>query len=379
MKILHAGKFYPPVPGGIETVLRDLAEGLATRWDVHVAVAHDRWSRTVREEVGGAHLVRAASFGRFGPLALCPALAVHLWRGPYDCVVLHEPNPLAVMALAVRVPSRRFIIWHHSDYLRPRWSKRLYDVLLRRLCRRADCVIFSSPPLAAHSEIAPFARRVAVIPYGIDLPAFATIDERQRRRAQEIRAANREPIILAVGRLVYYKGIDVLLEAMRSCPGTLVVIGEGTSIGALRRVATQQGLGERVHFVSHVSQAELVAYYHAADVFVLPSTERTEAFGIVQVEAMACGVPVISVDLPTGVPWVNNDDVTGIVVPSRDAAALADAIRTLAGDRALRERLGAGGRERAATLFSKDRMLRDFARLVESVVASPGVRSASEG
>jgi len=344
-------------------------------------VAHDRWSRTAREERSGAHLIRAASLGRIGPLALCPMLAPHLWRGFYDCVVLHEPNPLAVMALTVRVPSRRLIIWHHSDYLRPRWSKRLYDALLRRLCRRADCVIFSSARLAEHSDIAPYVRRVAVIPFGIDLRAWTIVDERQRQRVADIRSAYGAPIVLAVGRLVYYKGLDVLLEAMRECPGTLVVIGEGTAGRALHRAAVRCGLGARVHFLPTVSHSELQAYYHAADIFVLPSTERTEAFGLVQVEAMACGLPVISADLPTGVPWVNNDGVTGIVVPSRDASALADAIRRLARDPAARARLGEGGRQRAAALFTRERMVRDFAELVESVVAAarPVVRSTPEG
>jgi rhamnosyl/mannosyltransferase len=356
----------------METVLRDLAEGLAERWEIHVAVSHDRPSRTVRERPGGIHLVRVASAGRIGPLALCPGLALHLWRGSYDCVVLHEPNPLAVMALACRAPSKRFIIWHHSDYLRPRWSKRVYDVLLRRLCRRADCVIFSSPRLAAHSEIAHLVRRVAVIPFGIDQQPFTTLDEGQRRRVQEIRAAARGPIVLAIGRLVYYKGVDVLLEAMGSCAGTLIVVGDGASAARLHGLAARGQLRDRVTFISHVSPAELVAYYHAADLFVLPSTERTEAFGLVQVEAMACGVPVISTDLPTGVPWVNQHGVTGIVVPPRDAGALARAIRTLSDDAALRVRLGEGGRRRAATEFSKDRMLRDFAALVESVVTTRG-------
>ena len=116
---------------------------------------------------------------------------------------------------------------------------------------------------------------------------------------------------------------------------------------------------------------DLPAYYQACEVFVLPSIAKTEAFGVVQVEAMAAGRPVVSTRLPTGVPWVNQDGVSGLVVTPDDAAALGAAVRRLGHDRELRQRLGDGARRRADALFSRDRMVRVFRDVVEAVVRSP--------
>ncbi len=176
------------------------------------------------------------------------------------------------------------------------------------------------------------------------------------------------PLVLFVGRLVYYKGLDVLLEAMCTCPGRLLVIGCGPLDASLRARATQLGLDSRVEFLGQVPAETLIAYYRAADVFVLPSTESTEAFGVVQVEAMACGVPVVSTDLSTGVPWVNEHGVTGLVVPPGDRHALARAIRTLLADPALRLKMGKAGRRRAGERFTASRMVADFIDVIESVV-----------
>jgi rhamnosyl/mannosyltransferase len=133
-------------------------------------------------------------------------------------------------------------------------------------------------------------------------------------------------------------------------------------------VTAELNLRSRVTFVTGVTRDDLIAYYHAADVFVLPSTEITEAFGVVQVEAMAAGVPVVSTNLPTGVPWVNQDGLTGLVTPPGEAGALAEAIRRLLADPALRRRMGEAGRARAWEQFSRNRMVRQFKALIEEVV-----------
>jgi rhamnosyl/mannosyltransferase len=179
------------------------------------------------------------------------------------------------------------------------------------------------------------------------------------------------PRLLFVGRLVYYKGLHVLLEAAREWPGMIVIAGDGPLEPTLRAQAAALGLGDRVQFAGRVPDEELPAYYQACDAFVLPSIARTEAFGVVQVEAMAAGLPVVSTRLPTGVPWVNQDGVSGIVVTPDDASALGEALGRLGRDRDLRERLAAGARQRAEALFSRDRMVRIFRDVVEAVVRSP--------
>jgi rhamnosyl/mannosyltransferase len=158
---------------------------------------------------------------------------------------------------------------------------------------------------------------------------------------------------------------------MGRCQGSLVIVGEGPLDGALRSIVVEKRLGERVLFAGHVDDADLPAFYQACDVFVLPSTARTEAFGVVQIEAMAAGRPVVSTNLPTGVPWVNQDGVSGLVVPPGDAAALGDALHRLLDDGALRQRLGEGARRRAQELFSRERMIATFKNVIGTVIREP--------
>jgi glycosyltransferase involved in cell wall biosynthesis len=371
LRVLHTGKFYPPHHGGMESILADLCIGTAAEWDVRVVVAGDE-PRTVAERLDGIGVVRVATWGAAGPVPICPTLPFHIWRQAADCVVLHEPNPLAALTLFSRTPGRRLVIWHHSDVLRPAWAVRPYALLQRVLYRRAACAVFATPPMAQRSAARLRANRVAVIPYGIDIRRHGTLSADQAALVQYLRAAAPGPRILFVGRLVYYKGLEVLFRAMRGCPGRVWIVGEGPLRESLQALVVDLGLSDRVAFMSGVSTQALVAYYHAADIFVLPSTEITEAFGLVQVEAMAAGCPVVSTALPTGVPWVNQDGVTGLIVPPRDVEALAGAIRRLGDDPGLRRRMGEAARTRAQEQFSRERMVRDFKALVENVVSGAG-------
>ena len=371
MKILHAAKFYPPVPGGMETVVKDLCDLTAGDWDVHVVAAHTS-AATLTERCGQVTVTRAGAWGKAHSVPLCPSLPLHLWRSQADCVVLHEPNPLAGSALFLHTPAPRLIVWHHSDLLRPAWAPPTYGRVQRALYRRAACVIVSSPALAARSDLVQQAQRVAVIPFGIRLDRFRSLDTRQKTLADAIRQQLPGPRLLFVGRFVYYKGLDVLIDALARTQGTLLLAGEGPLGGDLRQRAAERGVADRVHFAGRVPDEDLPAYYHAADVLVLPSIAHTETFGVVQVEAMAAGLPVVSTNLPTGVPWVNQHGVSGLVVPPGNAVALAGALAQLGDDAPLRRRLGDGARSRAAAMFSLDRMIDSFRSLVEDVVQTPG-------
>jgi glycosyltransferase involved in cell wall biosynthesis len=370
--IVHAAKLYPPAGGGMETVLGDLCDGTAGEWNVRVVAAGDS-RQTVRERCGEVDVVRVATFGQAASVPLCPSLPHELWRQRADCVVLHEPNPIAGTALFLRTPAPRLVVWHHSDLVRPAWAPPTYGRLQRALYRRADCVIVSSPPLAAGSTQVAHARRVAVIPFGIDVDRYERVEAVSWRSVQQRLAAVPGPRMLFVGRLVYYKGVEVLLEAMERCGGSLVIVGEGPLENDLRSRVIEKRLGERVLFAGRVSEADLPAFYQACDVFVLPSVARTEAFGVVQLEAMAAGRPVVSTDLPTGVPWVNENGQSGLVVPPSDPVALGHAIQRLFDDSGLRGRLGDGARRRARRMFSRARMVADFRNLIDTVLREPAL------
>ncbi len=364
MRVLHVGKFYPPVRGGIETVLAALCEGTARRWRVRAVVAQPG-RRTTRERRNGVEVVRVGTLARALSVSLGPALARELWRERVDCVVLHEPNPPAGTLLALHTPAPRLIVWHHSDIVRPAWANATYGRVQRVLYRRADCVIVSAPPMAESAGVAA-ARRVEIVPYGVALAPLLSASASADAALQPLARVPR-PRVLFVGRLVYYKGLTVLLQAMVAVGAGLVIAGDGPLAGALRTRAGALGLADQVVFLGGLSDEAIRQLYRACDVFVLPSTERTEAFGLVQVEAMACGLPVVSTDLPTGVPWVNAHGVTGLVVPPGDAGALADALRRLLADPALRAELGQAGRRRAVQHFEESRMVERFVEIVESL------------
>jgi rhamnosyl/mannosyltransferase len=353
----------------METVIADLCNGTAAEWDVRVVAANTD-ARTIEERCGAVTVVRAGTVGLVNSVPLCPSLPGRLWRSVADCIVLHEPNPVAGTALFLRTPAPRLIVWHHSDLVRPWWAPHTYGRIQRALYARADCVIVSSPNLAEGSNLVGHAGRVEVIPFGVPVENYRRDDAARRAQVAQIRAAAPGLRVLFVGRFVYYKGVDILVDAMADCPGTLVLIGEGPLEPQLRQQVRDRGLQDRVQFIGRVSDEELPAYYQAADVFVLPSIARTEAFGVVQVESMAAGVPVISTRLPTGVPWVNQDGITGLVVAPGDRRALADAIRRVLTDDALRSTLGANAAVRAETLFGRSRMVDAFRRVVEGIAGA---------
>ena len=355
IRVWHVGKFYPPVPGGMERMLQLLCQNERPGVDSRVLVANLERS-TVREELAGVPVTRLASLGRIGSVGICPTLPLWLRRLDGDLVVVHEPNPVALVSVVLARPRGRVLVWFHSEVVRPQWKYRLlYRPFLRAVLRRAARIIVSSPELARHAvELQDFRDKCVVVPFGVDTRRLVATDE-VRVQVDALRARHHTPILLFVGRLVSYKGVDVLLRALNGIEATTLLVGDGPLRTTLETQAQELRLS-RVRFLGEVSDTELTTLYRAADVFVLPSVTRAEAFGVVQLEAMACEVPVVSTNLPSGVPWVNQHDKTGLVVPPGDADGLRQALHALLTDRPRREALGRYARQRVAREFTLTRM-----------------------
>lgn len=363
LRVLQLGRFWHEQHGGVERQVDLLSRGLAAEGvEVVNLVAAEglRGGDAVRD---GYRLVHAGSFGMFAGTALSPALiarALALHRqDPFDVVHLHLPDPVS-HALAWLLPRsvKRVITWH-SDIVRQRRLLKLYAPFLRRLVLGADAVVAATRSHFDSSTQIPVAfpeARRHVIPYAIDHAALR-LDARTEALAREIRArAGGRMLVLALGRHVYYKGFAVLVEAMRQCDAFLVLGGTGPLRDGLQEQAKRLGVAERIWFPGRLPEEDLPGWYHACDVFCLPSVEASEAFGLVQLEAMACGKPVVNTWLGNGVNEVSLDGVTGLTVPPRDAGALAGAIARLQGDAALRARLGEAARERAQGRYSVEAM-----------------------
>ena len=306
--------------------------------EVTCAVARVR-GRSRTDIQDGVTVHRAASLGVVLSQPIAPGLPLLVRRTAADLVHLHHPNPLGDIAALTDRP-RPLVLTHHSDVVRQRPLRMLYWPLVHAAMQRARLIAVSSARLLGVSlELRGFEAKTRVIPYGIDDARFrpsAALDARVR----ELRARwAGEPVVLAVGRLVSYKGLEVLLQAAAGLELRVVLVGEGPEVLRLRALA-----GPRTTFEGRVSDAELPVYYRTADVLCLPSVSIAEAFGIVLLEGMACGLPLITTALPTGVADVNRDGVTGLVVPPGDPGALREALVSLMADRERREAFGAAAR-----------------------------------
>jgi len=347
MKVVQLGKFYYPYRGGIETVLKDLCEELKSRVDLHVLVSNTT-ARTVHEQ-HEFMVTRVASWGKLFSSSITPSLPHWVTRTSGDIVHVHLPNPLAELS-CLMVQDAPLVVHFHSDIVRQKYLLKLYAPFLNRLYDRAACIIAPTPN---HITVSPFVsrhrRKCEVVPYGIHLHKFAMTDC-IRRKTNALR--REKPVLLFTGRLVYYKGLEYLIRSMSELDAELWVIGVGPLERHLKALVPELRLGGKVLFLGEVLEEDLPAYYHAADVVVLPSVANSEMFGVVQLEAFACRKPVVSSALPTGVSWVNQHGVTGLCVPPRNSQALTSAIRRLLENASMRQDMGEAGHSRVEKEFT---------------------------
>jgi glycosyltransferase involved in cell wall biosynthesis len=359
LRVLQLGKFYYPYKGGIENYLHLLCNELRERVDLDVVVSNSHRASVV-EDVDGVRVTRCFALANVASTSICPTMPLAISGRAYDLLHFHFPDPMGVTSylLGRHAHPHAIVVTYHGDIVKQKHLLRLYRPLMERILSRADAIICTSPDYLDGSEIlAPYRGKCHVIPLGIDLARFAPTSE-TRREAAAIRArfAGRR-IVLGVGRLIYYKGFEYAIRAMQSVDAELLLIGIGPLRDALAQTARECGVASRVHFLGEVGAESLAAHYVASDVYALPSIARSEAFAIVQLEAMACGVPVVNTAIPrSGVTFVSRDGESGLTVPPANAEALASALSRILTDRTLAERLGAAGRARVEREFSKEVM-----------------------
>ena len=369
MKVLHIFKAYPPVVGGIEYHVRALAEAQQRRGcTVTVLAASARGRSTVSDEAG-VQVIRTRSWGSVASTPLSPQLVRWVRRLRTDVTHLHHPYPVGECAHQLFGHARATIVTYHSEPVRYGRLGRVYRPFVRRLLRRADRVLVTTDAYLHGSPLLrPFVDRCSVVPLGIDPRPFLDLEAPAARPLGVER-----PTVLFVGRLRHYKGLDVLVDAAASVDADFRIVGDGPMSRALRRQAAGSAAAERILFFGQVPDADLPAHFAAADVVVLPSVNRSEAFGLVMLEAMAAGRPVVSTELGTGTSVVNQHGETGLVVPPHDAVALASALVTLLGDPERRAAMGEAGRRRVASQFHVDTMADRVVEIYRHTLAGAGV------
>ncbi len=355
VRVCHLGKYYPPAPGGMETHVRTLAVAQANLGaDVQVFCMNHEDGPTVEDLDGPVRVTRFGRAASAAKLDFCPDLIARLKRVEADVLHLQVPNPTMILALLAAAPKAAVVVTYHSDVIKQRLRSLLFRPFERLAYRRVQAILPTSPTYAGGSRfLKSYADRLHVLPHGLDLVPYLEPGEEHRAEADQIRKRHDGPIWLGCGRMVYYKGFVNAIRALVNVPGTLILIGGGPDHKTLQQEAARLGVADRVEFVGNLPHyLNLVPYYLAANAFWFPSNARSEAFGLVQVEAMASGCPVINASIPhSGVAWVSRHEETGLTVPVDDPAALAAAALRLLNEPGLRDRLSAAARQRAIAEF----------------------------
>lgn len=376
MRTLQLSKFYPPVMGGIESVVFELTEGLnrlSERTDVLCANLQlknetERWPQ-------GYIVTRAASLGQLLSTSMAPAMIQLLARqaAAYDLIHVHLPDPMANLALWLVRPRPKIVVHWHSDIIQQKRALAAYQPLQRWLLERADAIVATSETYwQASPWLPPFAAKIHSIPIGIQDRRSST----DPSGITELRSRfGGRRIVFALGRTVHYKGFDQLVAAASAIPDDTVIVigGSGPMLPQLRASVAASGLEDKVVLTGRISGEEIEAYFDAADLFCLPSNSRAEAFGVVLLEAMRAGKPIVASDIPgSGVPWVNEHGTTGLNVPVGDSRALGAAICTILGDPELARQYGLHARQRYLDLFTADKMVESCLRLYARLVSDAG-------
>ena len=371
MKVLLLGKFYPVV-GGVEKVMYDLMQGLSARGiDCDMLCCNAEAGVPARVLRLNAHArilcVKAISKKFSTMISFQMVSRLRRIASDYDIIHVHHPDPMAALALLLSGYRGKVVLHWHSDILSQRLLLPLYLPLQRWLIARADTVVGTTPVyLQGSAHLRHALGKCVSLPIGIsgmewDDAGAARIRARYPGRT----------IIFSLGRLVHYKGFEYLVEAATHLSDDYMILigGSGELKTQLEQQIAARGVGSRVKLLGRVADADLPAYFRACHLFCLSSIQKTEAFAIVQVEAMSCGRPVVATRIPeSGVAWVNAHGVSGLNVPIKDGRALADAFVSILEDEGRYAQLSKGARQRFEEVFQLDEMIEKCLGIYRSVL-----------
>lgn len=368
MRILHLYKDYYPILGGIENHIKALAEAqTAVLHDVAVLVTNPG-NELDYEEINGVKVWRV---GRLATVASTPLSLAMPWRLRQfrpDITHLHFPYPVGEMSQWLLGRERPYVVTYHSDVVKQQAILRFYRPFMQQMLQGAARILPTSENYIHSSPVLrPLAQQCTVVPLSVEAERF--------QRAKPLVARSAWPTLLFIGRHRYYKGVGDLIKAMPQVQARLLIGGDGPMRQAWEGLSQQLAVEDRVHFLGDVADADLPGLYASADIFVLPSNARAEAFGIVLLEAMAAGLPCVTTEVGTGSSFVVQDGVTGLVVPPEQPAQLAQAIQRLLDDSELRRTMGAAGQVRVQQLFTVEKLLARVTAVYEAVL---GENAASD-
>lgn len=369
MKILQLGKFYP-IRGGVEKVMYDLTQGLSEK-GIHcdmLCACED--AREIKLNDQG-RIICSKSWIKLAATMISPEMVLSLRKiaKDYDVIHVHHPDPMACLALFLSEYKGKVVLHWHSDILKQKVLLKFYRPLQDWLIHRADVIVGTTPVYVHQSPFLIHAQsKVDYIPIGIQR-IHPNESEVQKIRS---RYAGRK-IVYSLGRLVGYKGFQYLIDAAAYLDDDYVVLigGEGPQKEELRQQIKLRKLEGKVELLGYIEDCDSANYFGACDVYCLSSVWKTEAFAIVQVEAMSCGKPVVATNISgSGVPWVNCHEYSGLNVEPADAKALAEAIVVLTENPDICRRYGEQARALYESRYTYDRMIERCVTLYEKLLGN---------
>lgn len=285
----------------------------------------------------------------------------------YDIIHVHHPDPMACLALYLSGYKGKVILHWHSDIIRQKTLMNVYRPLQKWLIKRANLIVGTTPTYIRESEdLKAVQYKTTYLPIGVDQ---MLTDNEGAKRLKTI--YNNRKIIFSLGRLVHYKGYENLVKAAQYLPDDYVIVigGAGPLLEELRNLAKQLKVRDKVLLIGFVREHEVPAYYTACELFCLPSVQKTEAFGIVQIEAMSCGKPVVATNIPgSGVAWVNEHGVSGLNVTPKQPKEIAQAILSIVEDKEKYQQFAEGAYKRYTTYFTEEKMIAAAKKIYEQVL-----------
>ena len=370
MRILQLGRFYPPDVGGIETVIFEIAEGLNSNDVVCDVLCSNKINKLDISTVGKYKVIRSPSLTHILSTSISPFLISQLRKviKDYDIIHLHHPDPMATVALLACRGKQRIVVHWHSDIVRQKFALIFFRPLQEMLLRKANRIIVTSRNYLDTSEdLKKFKAKAAVIPIGINAEMEGNPSKLHSLRTRYAK----KTIVFSLGRHVYYKGLEYLIDSALYLSNDFIIIigGDGPLTPALKQRIMAKGLESKVELTGRIPFSEIHSYYEACDIFCLSSIERSEAFGVVLLEAMSLGKPLVATNIPgSGANWVNQHGETGINVPPQDAEALANAFKRIISDSELKRKFGQQSKARYQKMFTRKAMVDQLEELYSSIL-----------
>jgi rhamnosyl/mannosyltransferase len=367
MRSLHIGKYYPPYPGGIETYCKIICEGLTSKGINVDVVVSNNINKFSEEVINNVKVYRLPRRGVLSSIPVAPSMIFFLRKliknNNYDVVHLHFPNPMGEIAYLFAGYRGKLIITYHTDASMRNKLKLLYAPAINKILSFAHYIIVTSENYLKKLAIPDRLRnKCKIVPIPVR-PYFISANDTSEMN--QIKAKYGDYVFF-VGNLSSYKGPEYLIRAIKNINCNLVIAGIGSENLNLRNEVESLGLGGKVSFLGRIDDKDLRNFYDACKVFCLPSISSMETFGIVLLEAMARGKPIVSTEIGTGTSFVNLDGRTGFVVPSRSSKDLSDAINRILSDNKLREQMGINARKRVFENFTVGRVIDSIVELYKN-------------